>query len=147
MSNGFKIIMGVVELNRILGINLGVPDIEDVYDLCKSRDEDIYYLRAREKRSGFVTALEDSNRYVGDDCVFVSGEWEFDDSEPVASRVVRIPRRLETPPSKDRDLLAFLFFSAFISAGLISFACCAGFRQRRQTAKRTGWVRNNAWLL
>lgn len=72
MPNDFKIIMGVVELNRILGINLGVPDIEDVYNLCKSGD--VYYLRARAKRSGFVTALEDSNRYAGDDRLFVSGQ-------------------------------------------------------------------------
>ncbi|RWR97992.1 hypothetical protein CKAN_02747500 [Cinnamomum micranthum f. kanehirae] len=36
MPNGYKIIMGAVELNRILGINLGVHDIEDAYDVCKS---------------------------------------------------------------------------------------------------------------
>ena len=33
MPNGFKIIMGAVELNRILEINLRVHDIKDVYDL------------------------------------------------------------------------------------------------------------------
>ena len=85
MPNDFKIIMGVVELNRILGINLSVHDIEDVYDLCKSGD--VYYLRVRAKRSGFVNALEDSNRYAGDDRLFVSGDWEFGESEPL----VRIP--------------------------------------------------------
>ena len=74
MPNGFKIIMGVVELNRILGINLGVSDIEDVYDLCKSEDRNSYYLRIRDHRSGFVTALEDSYRYAGDNRVFVKGE-------------------------------------------------------------------------
>ena len=42
MPNDFKILMDVVELNRILGINLGVHYIEDVYDLCNSRD--VYYL-------------------------------------------------------------------------------------------------------
>ncbi|XXG47515.1 hypothetical protein AAC387_Pa02g2150 [Persea americana] len=42
MPNGFKIIIGVVELNGILGINFGVPDIEEMYDLCKSGD--IYLL-------------------------------------------------------------------------------------------------------
>ena len=106
MPNGFKIIMGVVELNRILGFNLGVNDIEDVYDLCKSRD--VYYLRVRANRSDFVTALEDSNRYAGDDRLFVSGEWEFGESKPLASRAVRIPRRFGDPPSKDRNLLACL---------------------------------------
>ena len=48
MPNDFKIIMGVVELNRILEINLGVHDIEDVYDLCKSGGGDnTYYLRVK----------------------------------------------------------------------------------------------------
>ena len=61
MQNDFKIIMGVVELNRILGINLGVSDIEDVYDLCKSEDGDVYYLRVRARRSGFFTTLKASN--------------------------------------------------------------------------------------
>ena len=99
MPNCFKIIMRVVELNRILGIDLSVSDIEDVYDMCKSGDENVYYLRMRARRSSFVTALEDSNRYARDDRVFVSGEWEFGKLE--ASRLVRIPRRLRTPPSKD----------------------------------------------
>ena len=66
--------MGVVELNRIQGINLSVSDIEDVYDLCKFGDENVSYLRVRARRSGFITALEDSSRYAGDDRVFVSGE-------------------------------------------------------------------------
>ena len=38
LPNGYKIIMGVVRLNQILGIGLGVPDIEDTYDLCKSAE-------------------------------------------------------------------------------------------------------------
>ena len=67
MPNVFKIIMGAVQLNRILGINLGVSNIEDVYDLCKSGDGNSYYLRIRAGRLGFVTALEDSCRYAGDD--------------------------------------------------------------------------------
>ena len=96
MLNGFKRIMGIVELNMILGINLGVHDIEDVYDLCKS--EDVYYLRVRVKRSCFVNALEDSNRYAGDDHLFVWGNWELSKSEPLASRVVRKnPSRLRDP--------------------------------------------------
>ena len=102
MPNGFKIIMGVVELNRILGINL------DVHDVCKSGD--IYYLRVRAKWSCFVNALEDSNKYAGDDRLFISGDWEFSESEPLASRVVRIPRGFGTPLSKDQNLSAFFYF-------------------------------------
>ena len=62
LPNGYKIIMGVVRLNEILRIGLGVPDIEDTYDLCKSAEGDTYYLRLRVRRTGFVTALEDSNK-------------------------------------------------------------------------------------
>ena len=97
--------MGVVELNRILGINLGVSDIEDVYDMCKSEDENVYNLRVRAKRTSFITALMDSNRYAGEDRVFVLGEWEFGESEE--SRLIRIHHHLGTPPSKDQDLSIF----------------------------------------
>ena len=67
LPNGYKIIMGIVQLNRVLGISLGVLDIEDAYDLCKSTDGNSYYLRLRVGRAGFVTALEDSNWYAADD--------------------------------------------------------------------------------
>ena len=51
MPNGFKIIMGVPKLNMILGINLGVHDIEDVYDLCKSGGgNNTYYLWVKSSR-------------------------------------------------------------------------------------------------
>ena len=74
MPNGFRIIMGVVELNRILDINLGVYDIEDVYDLCKSGGGDnTYYLWVKATRRCFVNALEDSYQYAEDNCLFVSG--------------------------------------------------------------------------
>ena len=75
LPNGYKIIMGVVRLNEILDIGLGVPDIEDTYDLCKSAEGDTYYLRLRVRRTGFVTALEDSNKYAGEDRVLVRGGW------------------------------------------------------------------------
>ncbi|RWR77827.1 hypothetical protein CKAN_00633100 [Cinnamomum micranthum f. kanehirae] len=58
MSNGYKIIMSAIELNRILGINLGVHDIEDPYD--------------------------DSSRHAGDDRLYVFGNWEFGENEIAA---------------------------------------------------------------
>ncbi|XXG83915.1 hypothetical protein AAC387_Pa10g1557 [Persea americana] len=70
LPNGYKIIMGVVRLNEILSINLGVPDIEEAYDLCKSAEGHTYYLRLRVHRTAFVTALEDSYKYAGEDRVF-----------------------------------------------------------------------------
>ena len=81
--------MGGVRLNEILGINLGVPDIEETYDLCKSAEGNTHYLRLRVRRAGFVTALEDSNKYAGEDRVFVKGEWDFGEAE--AGSAVRIP--------------------------------------------------------
>ena len=105
MLNGFKIIMGVVELNRILGIDLGVHDIEDVYDVCKSAANDrTYYLRVKTQHKGFVGDLEDSNKYAGDDRVFVTGNWEIGANEPVSTRGYRVPRHYGSPPSNFRAL-------------------------------------------
>ncbi|XXG68535.1 hypothetical protein AAC387_Pa06g1598 [Persea americana] len=116
LPNAYKIIMGVVRLNQILGIGLGVPDIEDTYDLCKSPEGDTYYLRLRVRRAGFVTALEDSNRYAGEDKVLVRGGWEFGEVEPATT--VRVPRKIGIPPN---------------------------FRERRELARRNRWKVNSAW--
>ena len=104
--------MGVVRLNQILGIGLSVPDIEDTYDLCKSAEGDTYYLRLRVRRTGFVTALEDSNRYAGEDRVLVRGGWEFGEVEPATT--VRVPRKIGIPPSKGRSSFGLQFFSFFL---------------------------------
>ena len=86
--------------------------------MCKSAgDENVYYLRVKAHWSSLVTTLEDSNRYAGEDRVFISGEWEFGESE--TSRMIRIPHRLGTSPSRDRDLSVF-FSHVSIPAGLIS---------------------------
>ena len=100
-ANCFKIIMGVVELNRVLGINLGVHDIEDVYDLCKSGGGDnTYYLRVRANWRCFVFTLEDSYRYAEDDRLIISGNWKFGAFEK--ERTYMVPHRFGTPPSKHR---------------------------------------------
>ena len=83
--------MGVVRLNELLGIGLGVPDIEDTYDLCKSAEGNTHFLRLRVRWVGFVTALEDSNKYASEDRVLVRGGWEFGEAEP--STTVQIPRK------------------------------------------------------
>ena len=112
LPNGYKIIMGAVQLNGILGISLGVLDIEDANDLCKSIDGNSYYLRLRVGRAGFITALEDSNWYTRDDRVLVKGEWEFDELE--TSRMIQIPRKMGTPPSKGRSLFGLWFSLSFL---------------------------------
>ncbi|XXG79747.1 hypothetical protein AAC387_Pa09g0750 [Persea americana] len=116
LPNGYKIIMGAVRLNEILSINLGVSDIEEAYDLCKSAEGHTYYLRLRLHRTAFVTALEDSYKYAGEDRVFVRGAWEFGEAEP--STTARIPHKIGVPPS---------------------------FRQRRELARRNRWKVNSDW--
>ncbi|XXG77668.1 hypothetical protein AAC387_Pa08g1776 [Persea americana] len=112
LPNGYKIIMGVVRLNQILKIGLGVPDIEDTYDLCKSAEGDTYYLRLRVRQTGFVTALEDSNKYAGEDRVPVRGGWEFGEAE--LATTVRVPRKIGTPPSKDLSPFGLQFSPFFL---------------------------------
>ena len=101
-----------MRLNELLGIGLGVPDIEDTYDLCKSTEGNTHYLRLRVRRVGFVTALEDSNKYAGEDRVLVRGGWEFGEAEP--STTVQIPRKIGTRPSKDRSLFGLQFLLSFM---------------------------------
>ncbi|KAJ8617840.1 hypothetical protein MRB53_014026 [Persea americana] len=121
---------------RVLGISLGVSDIEDVYDLCKSVDRNSYYLRIRSSRAGFVTVLEDSYQYAGDDRIFVKRECEFSESE--TRRSLWILRSLGTPPSKGRDLFGFPSSSVFIPAGLTSlFAAWIFAREDRQPRDTT----------
>ena len=93
-------------------IDLGVPDIEDAYDLCKSTDGNTYYLRLRVGRASFITAMEDSNQYAANDRVFVRGGWEFGETE--AGTTVRIPRKMGTPPSKGRSLFGLRFPLSFL---------------------------------
>ena len=133
--------MGVVRLNEILKIGLGVPDIEDTYDLCKSAEGDTYYLWLRVRRNGFVTALEDSNRYAGEDRVLVRGGWEFGEAEP--STTVRVPQKIGIPPSKDRSLFGLQFYSSICQTNNLLFpSVYADFRQKREVAKKNCWKVN-----
>ena len=120
LPNGYKIIMGTVRLNEVLSINLGVSDIEEAYDLCKSAEGHTYYLRLRLHRTAFVTALEDSYKYAGEDRVFVRGAWEFGEAEP--STTARIPRKIGVPPSKNRGPWILYFYHLFPSLTL--FCSC-----------------------
>ena len=130
--------MRVVRLNEIQDIGLGVPDIEDTYDLCKSAEWDTYYLRLRVRRTGFVTALEDSNKYAGEDRVLVRRGWEFGEAEPATT--VRIPRKIGTPPSKDRSPFGLQFFLSSTPGTLTQFFFCLQIFTKRGSSpgKTTG---------
>ena len=101
LPNCFKVIMGVVKVNEMLGLECNVHDFEDVYDVCKSNvAEDSYYFRVRVKDSAIVKGLEDNTKYAGDDRILVSGNWEFADDESIAQRSLKIPHFVGILPSK-----------------------------------------------
>ncbi|RWR90910.1 40S ribosomal protein S27-2 [Cinnamomum micranthum f. kanehirae] len=60
------------------------------------------------KRQSFVNNLEDSNKYAGDDRLFVLRHWEYERTVPEVARIDKVPHNLENPPmtkppSKESD--------------------------------------------
>ena len=72
--NIFRIIMGMVELNRRLGLDLTVHDIIATYTLCTSSHE-AYFLRLRDVENTLVNSLLDTNKDMTDDFLLVRGAW------------------------------------------------------------------------
>ncbi len=70
--NIFRIIMGMVELNRRLGLDLTVHDIIATYTLCTSGHE-AYSLRQRDVENTLVNSLPDTNKDMTDDFLLVRG--------------------------------------------------------------------------
>uniref|UniRef100_A0A2N9FXK3 Uncharacterized protein n=1 Tax=Fagus sylvatica TaxID=28930 RepID=A0A2N9FXK3_FAGSY len=72
--NVFRIVMGMVELNRRLGLNLTVYDIIVSYTLRTSQSE-AYSLRPRDIYNTLVNSLPDTNKDMTDDYLLVRGVW------------------------------------------------------------------------
>ncbi len=72
--NVFRIVMGMVELNRRLGLNLTVYDIIVSYTLRTSQTE-AYSLRPRDIYNTLVNSLPDTNKDMTDDYLLVRGVW------------------------------------------------------------------------
>jgi hypothetical protein len=70
--NIFRIVMGVVELNRRLGLDLTVHDIIATYTLYTSNNE-AYSLRPRDVENTLVNSLLDTNKDMTDDYLLVRG--------------------------------------------------------------------------
>ena len=68
--------MGVVELNRRLGLNLTVHDIKATYFLRTTQDE-AFSLRPRDVNNTLVNSLPDTNKEMTDDFLLVRGNWYF----------------------------------------------------------------------
>jgi hypothetical protein len=72
--NIFRIVMGVVKLNRQLDLNLTVHDIIATYTLRTSQSE-AYSLRPRNVFNTLVNSLPDTNKDMTDDYLLVRGAW------------------------------------------------------------------------
>ena len=108
--NFFRIIMGVVALNRCLGINLGIPAIRHCYALAKSSSRHgRYFLRAKDTDHQLITMLSSSGKRVDDVMVVIRGNWEFNEGE---DRVDPVPRRRGEPGRRMLSCLCCMLISA-----------------------------------
>ena len=73
--NIFRIVMGTVELNRRLGLELSTYDIVQTYILHHNTKTDAYSLCPRGINFTLVNDLPDTNRGFDDDFLIVFGEW------------------------------------------------------------------------
>ena len=81
--NLFRIIMGVVALNRILGVNLTTGEILCVYQyMCLGEESRTScHLKAKKVNQKLVNGLSDTNKGYDKDYLRVSGDWFTDGSK------------------------------------------------------------------
>ena len=74
--NIFRLVMGVMELNRRLGLELTTYDIVATYTLYSTKHE-AYSLRPRHTERTLVNGLLDTNKDMSDDYLLASGSWHY----------------------------------------------------------------------
>ncbi|GMP56621.1 hypothetical protein CsSME_00021040 [Camellia sinensis var. sinensis] len=86
-NNAYKIINGVAELNRILGLNLGLAEIFHQYALSKNKGGFCWYLKVRKDRAKLIEGNLDKETN-DDDFLWVSGNYE-DTEAPIPGWYIR----------------------------------------------------------
>uniref|UniRef100_A0A2N9GQK0 Uncharacterized protein n=1 Tax=Fagus sylvatica TaxID=28930 RepID=A0A2N9GQK0_FAGSY len=100
--NVFRIIMGVVALNQILGVNLTSKDILYVYQyMCPGPDSRTScHLKARELNVKLVNGLPDTNKGYDNEYLKVLGSWFTDGASCQNSFGFPDPSQIEVKKSK-----------------------------------------------
>ncbi|GMP57813.1 hypothetical protein CsSME_00021732 [Camellia sinensis var. sinensis] len=86
-NNTYKIINGVAELNRLLGLNLGLAEIFHQYTLSKNKDGLCWYLKVRKGQAKLIEGNPDKETN-DDDFLWVSGRYE-DTEAPIPGWYIR----------------------------------------------------------
>lgn len=82
--------MGVITLNGIFEINLGLPEIRYCYNFVSTtKERSKFYFKHRSTKCQLVQMLLDSGMGVNDAYIIVEGNWEFSHG---ADRVRPIPK-------------------------------------------------------
>ncbi|GMQ02569.1 hypothetical protein CsSME_00048730 [Camellia sinensis var. sinensis] len=87
LNNTYKIINGVAELNRRLGLNLGLAEILYQYNLSKNKGGFCWYLKVKKGREKFIEGNPDKETN-DDDFLWVSSHYE-DTEAPIPGWYIR----------------------------------------------------------
>lgn len=129
--NLLRIVMGVVALNRLLGISLEIFDILSCYYfIALNNQKSVYYLKSRDLNKLLVHYLSNSNKPSKGDFIIVSGNWEVLTSwGGVRQEVPRVPGSQGRPIPCPLFFINFLllpciFFSIYLLFSLSFFFIC-----------------------
>ena len=86
-NNTYKIINGVAELNRRLGLNLGLAEIFHQYSLSRNKSGFCWYLKVKKGRAKLIEGNPDKETN-DDDFLWVSGRYE-DTEAPIPGWYIR----------------------------------------------------------
>ncbi|GMP57441.1 hypothetical protein CsSME_00021538 [Camellia sinensis var. sinensis] len=86
-NNTYKIINGVAELNRRLGLNLGLAEILHQYSLSKNKGGFCWYLKVKKGQAKFIEGNPDKETN-DDDFLWMSGRYE-DTEAPIPGWYIR----------------------------------------------------------